>query len=116
MEKRFKVGETVIALSDPSGPRGQPRKKGGKYIVQATSYCCGCGEQVINIGPKVYGSIWSQYVGCRCGSKQPHNGLGWTRSTHFARPEELEAEMQEAVESETYEHAAILRDLMNTGS
>lgn len=110
MEKRFKVGETVIALNNPSSELGQPRKKGQQYIVNAVIYCCSCGIQSINIGPKTRnGSLFS----CGCGSKQPHWGLHWTVSEYFARPEELEAEMQSAVEEENYEHAAVLRDLIN---
>lgn len=113
MEKRFKVGETVIALSDhPSGLKSQPRKKGHKYIVNAVSYCVGCGRQAINIGPTIPAKH-NSFISCVCGSEQPHKGLHWTHSKHFARPEELESEMRSAVEEENYEHASVLRDLIN---
>lgn len=99
--KRFNIGETVIALTNPSGVNCQPRVKGQPYVVEAIMYCKGCGLQTINIGPKSE----STYVTCTCGSEQVPDGLYWTASKHFARPQELEAEIEKAVEAEDYETA-----------
>lgn len=79
----FKVGEKVVALTDPTTPFSQRRKKGEVYTVKAVSYCSTCGKQSINIGPCSNGNI-IECIGCR--KEAPTNGLAWTDSRHFTHP------------------------------
>lgn len=108
--KKHKIGDKVLALTNPGYPSSQPRKKGNIYIVQDTSYCCKCGIQSINIGPKLDLKKFSNCVECRCGNIQDALFLCWTDSNHFAKVDDLEKEMQEAVKKEDYETATVIRD------
>ncbi len=110
MNKLFKAGETLIALSDPLNNQCQPRRKGHTYIVQEVSYCSGCGAQLINIGGKSQATSGS--FGCKCGNKQNAKGLSWTYSIHFARPKDLDLEIAIAVKQENYELAGELRKVL----
>lgn len=109
--KRFEIGEVVIALTNPRSERCQPRTKGSTYVVCAIQYCSKCGTQLINIGPKARINISGIGV-CSCGSYMQHEGLCWTKSDLFARPQELQAEIQEAVAVENYEKAHELQQLL----
>ena len=103
---RHKVGDRVIALTDPFNEFSQPRKKGQIYTVKAVAYCPKCGAQKVNIG---HASIYKM-IECGCGCVTETNGLRWTNSFHFAPIDE--ATLQSAIEQENYELAAILRDYM----
>ena len=103
---KFKVGDKVIALTNPQSEGGQFRVKGQTYTVEAIQYCHACGCQNINIGEKpVFNSL---YIQCSCGSKQPHNNLGWTNSKYFAPIDNLENIMEEAIANEDYELCSLL--------
>lgn len=111
MKQQFKVGEKVIALnsSPETDTTRQPRVKGKIYEIKAISYCSGCGTQRVNIG---YSSETSTgMVNCHCGKRTPHEGLKWTNSEFFAKLDNLDKLIEEAVENEDYELAATLRDL-----
>jgi len=103
---RHKIGDNVVALTDPENEECQPRKKGHVYTVFDVAYCPKCGVQEINIGPHTN----SAYTLCDCGGRHDTRGLFWTHSCLFAPIDE--ATMQSAIEEENYELAAILRDLM----
>lgn len=105
MNQIFKVGEKVIALTNPSSELGQPRKKGRLYKVNAVMYCSGCGNQVINIGVK--SNITS--TKCGCNNSQPTNGLWWTNSQHFVRPEEISEAITHFAEKEEFEICGVLK-------
>jgi hypothetical protein len=115
MEKRFKIGDKVVSLTNPATEGSQPRVKGKTYNVKAVQYCSGCGAQVINLGyhlPIPNSTIrYSDYSDCVCGKEVLNEGLFWTLSKFFARADDLESAIEEAVENEDYETAATLRDL-----
>jgi excinuclease UvrABC helicase subunit UvrB len=110
MEKRFKIGDKVVALTGQINKTSQPRVKGKVYAIHAIQYCSGCGEQAINLGVQtpINGSDLSV---CMCGKQSLNEGLHWTLSKFFAKVDDLESAMEEAVENEDYELAATLRDL-----
>jgi hypothetical protein len=113
MEKRFKIGDRVVSLTNPATEGSQPRVKGKTYSVQAVQYCSGCGVQVINIGYRLPNNamIYSDYSDCVCGKEVFNEGLFWTLSKFFAKVDDLETAIEEAVQNEDYETAATLRDL-----
>ena len=110
MEKRFQIGDKVVSLTNPTREGSQPRVKGKTYNVQAVQYCSGCGVQVINLGYHLPNNA-IYYSGCICGKEIFNEGLFWTLSKFFAKVDDLETAIEEAVENEDYETAAILRDL-----
>lgn len=106
----FKIGEKVIALTNPRDPNSQPRVKGQLYEVLDVLYCSKCGEQLINIttiqthSPTFY---------CECGQRRiPNHNKYWTYSRFFAKPEELQSELDRAIEEENYEEAITIRDIL----
>lgn len=105
---RHNVGDKVIALKSSTNEREQLRIKGKLYTVKATKFCSKCGTQVINIGPKTS----RLYVDCFCNSIFDTDGNEWTVSKHFAKPEKLQAKIEEAVEVEDYETAHELTELL----
>lgn len=108
----FKVGEEVIALTNPKDELCQHRVKGKTYIVKAIQYCMGCGGQNINIGESI--NLNFQFISCYCcNTRQPHNGLHWTASRHFIRPKDLKQKLEESLRNEDYETAILLRDINN---
>lgn len=108
MENKFKIGEEVIALTHPVNEQCQPRVKGKIYIVKDIHYCSKCGQQSINIGPMSK----SPLIDCDCGVKNQLCGyLHFTFSKYFIRPQELQSQLEQAVEEENYEFAATLRDI-----
>lgn len=111
MEKRFKIGDKVVSLTNPLSEGSQPRVKGKVYKVQAIQYCPGCGTQTINLGYHLPPNKFSEYSDCTCGKEALNEGLYWTLSKYFARVDDLEAAIEEAIAEEDYETAAALRDL-----
>lgn len=89
----FRVGEKVVALTNPGTSKSQPRKAGNVYRVMAVNYCVGCGQQRINIGVASECSA----IGCGCGSIQSSSGLHWTYSHLFTRPISNEYKMEVAI-------------------
>jgi len=113
MKQEFKIGDNVVALTEPESSKNQTRKIGKKYIVRDIMYCSRCGEQSINIGV----SSNFKYVKCDCGEIQDNKGKSWTLSSCFIKIDTIENEMYNAVKKEDYEQAAFFRDiikLMNT--
>ncbi len=110
MAHKLKIGDTVIALTNPENNRCQPRVKGNKYTVEHLLYCPMCGTQKINIGestPKEFSDIHT----CICGhDHKTGNRLRYTRSQHFCKADEIKTALEEAIASEDYEFAAKLRD------
>ena len=104
---KFKVGDKVVALVGQVHPNAQPRIKGKIYDVVDIMFCSGDGHQMINIG---YDSKHKELI-CTCGRKHPTNGLMWTDSKHFAKVDDVEEALEEAVATEDYELAVILRDI-----
>lgn len=106
----FKVGDKVIALTNPSSEGSQPRIKGEIYCVNAVSYCGGCGKQRINIGYYISHNN-TGYIDCSsCNYSQPNNGLCFTDIKHFSKVDNKA--LENAVEEENYELASVLRDLL----
>ena len=103
---KFKVGDKVIALTNPQSEGGQFRVKGQTYTVEAILYCSVCGCQNINIGEKA--KTDTGFLLCTCGNHQPNNDLGWTDSKYFAPIDNLENIMEEAIANEDYELCQIL--------
>lgn len=107
--KRFKIGDSVVALNNPMNSKSQPRVKGTVYKVVDIMYCSGCGVQVINIGESA--QINSGFVSCPCNTRTPNKGLAWTQSKYFAKVDDLADAIEAAVAEEDYETAALLRDI-----
>lgn len=106
---RHNVGDKVIALSNPPTPTSQFRVKGKTYTVQAIMYCIGCGKQLINIGLTC---DFAYFTRCgSCNNRQPANGLYWTDSAQFVKPEDIQETISEAVEEENYELAQLLSEI-----
>ena len=106
--KKFNVGEKVVALTNPFNQFSQPRVKCKIYKVLDVLYCSKCGDQAINVS----GKDEDCFVDCTCGHEQHNNGLWWTSSEYFARPSELQAELEQAEMEERYEDCADLVGIM----
>lgn len=105
--KKFKIGEKVIALTNPLSDMSQRRVKGNIYTVLAISYCYNCGRQAINIDPT---PITAEFTRCNCGARQSTHGLWWTNSKYFSKVDK--DSLQEAIDEENYELAALIRDAL----
>jgi protein-arginine kinase activator protein McsA len=106
--KNLKIGDQVIALTNPQGDYAQKRVKGNIYTVKDVLYCHSCGSQKINIGmPKIKHNT----VGCNCGAISDNKGLGWTSSNLFVKVDDIHNAIDVACEVEDYETAAMLRDI-----
>jgi hypothetical protein len=103
----MKIGDKVIALSNPPDDRCQFRSKGSVYMVNAVSYCVMCMKTLINIGQRSNHAA----VMCKCGMMMETQGLMWTPQDEFVLLADKEFAMQNAVDCEDYEFAAKLRDL-----
>jgi hypothetical protein len=103
----MKIGDKVIALSNPPDERCQFRMKGSVYMVNAVSYCVMCMKTLINIGQRSY----HKEVMCKCGMLMDTKGFMWTPQDEFVLLSDKEFAMQNAVDCEDYEFAAKLRDL-----
>lgn len=109
----FKVGEQVIALKSQPTKTTQPRIKGNLYIVKDVMFCSKCGIQVVNLGYKTpigYGKFSSFMC---CSNVQENNGLYWTRSEYFARPDELESLMLNMANEDNFEGAQEIKDIID---
>jgi hypothetical protein len=104
---KFKVGDRVVALVGQVHPNAQPRIKGKIYVVVDTLFCSKDGHQLINLG---HNSSHKEIM-CTCGIKHPNHGLMWTDSKHFAKVDDVEEALEEAVANEDYELAVTLRDI-----
>jgi hypothetical protein len=111
----FQIGEKVISLTNAYDELSQPRIKGNLYLVKDILYCIKCGEQSINVGPKLNLDIFLDYTDCKCGvDNLPCFGLHWTDSVNFIRPEHLEGLMLEKANEEDYESAAEIKEMIET--
>lgn len=82
----FKVGEKVVALTNPRKASDRPRVAGQVYTVLAVSYCSSCGMQAIDIGGRCQVGNLSDELQCNCGLCRLHYGRDWTSSIYFTRP------------------------------
>lgn len=108
MKLEFNINDEVVALTESTASKTQPRVKGKKYIVQDVMYCSNCGEQCINIGvPATF-----KKLKCECGEIQDSKGKSWTSSIHFSNVNNIEKEMFNAAKKEDYNRAIVLRDVI----
>ena len=108
---KFNIGDKVVALTTSENPpHTQPRVKGQIYTVCDIMFCSGCGVQMVNTGVSLPPTVLSNVV-CDCGNVQPNRGLYFSYSKHYAKIDDLEEELEEAVHNEDYELASILRDV-----
>jgi hypothetical protein len=105
---KFKIGDRVVALTNPKHEHSQPRIKGKIYTVQDILYCSNCGIQLINIS----GLCDFNYLLCECGSRCENYKQHWTTYKHFAKVDDLSSALEEAIENEDYELASMLNELM----
>lgn len=106
---RYKVDQKVVALSNSKPNSPQPRVKGKVYTISSILFCSGCGKQFLN-----FGSVSDEraiYGTCACGAKTDARGLVWTPSKHYAPIDDIDSQIEKAVEEEDYELAALLRDI-----
>lgn len=111
---RFQIGDKVVALKAHESISSQPRIKGNVYTVKDIMYCGRCGHQNINLGWPKPPHISNNVTCGECRGSSPNRGLEWTNSKYFAKLDDLDAALQEAVENEDYETASLLRDLMRS--
>jgi protein-arginine kinase activator protein McsA len=109
--KRFSVGQKVIALNDSKLKNHQPRIKGNIYVIKSVIYCHNCGAQYLNFGYKSNLDT-SDFGKCACGAKTHAKGLFWSNSKNYAPLDDIEEILRTAVEEEDYELATLLRDIM----
>lgn len=105
---KFKIGETVIAITSSKNEQSQQRTRGYTYTVHDVKECFKCKLELISIGEKTE----SPNLTCACGQQLATRGRGWTRVEHFVSAKHIDKEMLAAAEREDYETAALLRDLM----
>jgi hypothetical protein len=109
---RHKIGDRVVALTNPMDDDCQPRIKGHVYVVEAICYCAKCGKQAINIGQHIDESRYNDETECDCGySTKENDWLFYTDSELFAKVDDIEETLTEAINNEDYELASMLRDL-----
>lgn len=104
---RHRIGDKVVALTNPQNNLCQPRVKGTVYTVIDCTYCSKCGVQSINIGERTE----IEEGECNCGYISKNNGKFWTDSKYFANVTNIEKSLSEAIKEENYELASSLRDL-----
>jgi hypothetical protein len=104
---KFNIGDKVVALSNQPRPSCQERVKGRVYSVEKILYCPTDGHQMINIGP----TSENDFYNCSCGKKHATNGFKWTLSREFAKVDNVEEALEEAVANEDYDLAIVLRDI-----
>lgn len=102
--KKFKIGDELLCISEPLNDITV--KLGDIITVNEVAYCIKCGSQSINVGPCRYAANR-----CLCGCRTSKDSIRWYGSIRFILLDNLEKEMQEAVENENYDKAIILRDL-----
>lgn len=111
--KRFQIGDKIIALSDSVSASSQIRKKGKIYEVTGIQYCSSCGIQTINIDfqKNIFLGTYTQERCFYCKGISKPSEMGLTISREFAKIDDINQELEKAVENEDYELASLLRDL-----
>jgi predicted amidophosphoribosyltransferase len=104
----FKVGQKVVALTNPKTQTSPIRVKGNIYTVLDIMYCVGCGEQMVDINTSRVCGGKGDHLICTCGSRQNNNATTWTASKAFAPLDNLSESIAEAVSNEDYELAELL--------
>jgi protein-arginine kinase activator protein McsA len=107
---RYKVGQRVVALSNSKPNSIQPRVKGKIYTIDSILFCSGCGKQFLNFGT-IADEGCDKYGTCSCGTKTDGRGLVWTSSIFYAPIDDIDSQIEKAIEEEDYELAAPLRDI-----
>lgn len=103
---KFEVGEIAIALSNSNSIWEQPRTRGASYVVLAIAYCPKCGRQAINVsGASTSGS---EYTRCINDHRKHNEGLWWTDSERFTKPEFISETIEQLIQKEDYELVEIL--------
>lgn len=110
MEKKFKPGDEVIALTSANNKSLQFRIKGEKYIITKIAYCSGCGRQRVNLENNL---TKNPTIRCGCNNIGHTGGYKWTYSKYFVKAdkESITQEELNAVNEEDFERAILLRDL-----
>jgi len=108
MNKKHNIGDKVVALSSASRPC-QPRKQGKIYTITNVYYCPRKGNQLVNIDntKKI-----SRLTRCSCGeihSNMPNSSL--TIAEEFVNINDIQDEIDNAVEIENYELAHVLHQI-----
>lgn len=106
----FKVGDKVVALKSTSKPdRQQPVIKGNIYTVLGVMYCNRCGVQAINVTNT---TVRCSFLICSCGHMiSLFDNYYYSNSKYFVKIDDIDKELEKAVEAEDYETAIILRDI-----
>ena len=105
-EHRYRIGQKVIGLN--SNPV-VPRVKGKVYTIDSVLFCSECGKQFLNFGKRADNSFENFGI-CTCGAKIDTKNRVWTSSKHYAPIDNIELQIEKAIEEENYELAASLRD------
>ena len=107
----FKVGQKVVALTNPKTLTSPIRVKGNIYTVFDIMYCVGCGTQLVDINTSRVCGGKGDHLICFCGSRQNNNATVWTASKVFAPLDNLSESIEEAVSNEDYELAQTLTEV-----
>jgi len=115
---KFRAGDIVIALNSKDCAHN-PRVEGQEYLVLATHICKNCGDEWICITENSFRH--AKRMKCsECGSTSMASNNPWVSTKHFALVEKEESKdvlmikLKNAISTENYEEAAILRDKINS--
>ncbi len=112
MKRKHKVGNKVVALSTKDRP-SQPRKVGEIYIVTYVYHCPSTGDQLINID-NILKRSENTITLCSCGRMHNiGNNLSLTIAEEFVDIENIQEELDNAVETENFEVAATLHKIQS---
>ncbi len=108
--KRFAIGDKVVCVNAEPMPNThtQPLTKGETYTVIDFMYCTACGEQSIRIGNY---PTYDRSILCLQDHEMDSEGWLWSGSRRFIKANEVERELEKALEEEDYELAILLRDI-----
>jgi excinuclease UvrABC helicase subunit UvrB len=113
---KFKVGDTIRCIDDRgwNSPRNSINLKHGKTykVLQVIKSDC-CKRYAVDIGCVLSDNDFTTCVACN--TKMSGVGIHWACEKRFVKDdvlvkEELNEELEEAVNEENYEKAALIRD------
>lgn len=103
-----KIEDRVICVSVPHTNRCG-LVVGEEYIVSNTEYCENCGSQSVDIGHIETRTHSREILVCSCGhcvEVKGHTYTGWYLSTRFRPLDVIEAEIEEALNTEILEEVS----------
>jgi protein-arginine kinase activator protein McsA len=115
--KPLKLHSKVVALTSKEC-NTSPRTAGKEYTILGVNNCRSCNEQWVCIDNKSFGKNL-KIVCSSCGYDEVNSNIPWVSAKHFKPVEEVEnkevllIKLNNAIQTENYEEAAKLRDIIN---